>query len=568
VNSFEYVVVGGGAAGCVLASRLSSDPALRVLLIEAGPDMLPGEEPASVRDSFPRDSGDPAVTWDGLEVEIGADPGDGQPVSRRRFSQGRLIGGSSSINGMMAQRGLPADYDEWAALGATGWSWKDVLPYFKRLEDDLDFSDALHGTGGPIPIRRAPRSTWPAFSRAVAEAFESDGYAFVPDLNASEGDCVTAVPLHNIATQRVSAAMAYLSPDVRARPNLTIIANAVVERLIIVDGAVLGVSACSTAGMTRFDGREIVVCCGAIQSPALLLRSGIGPAAHLQALDIPVVANRPGVGRNLANHAGLYISVHLPRRSRHDRSRTDCWATAMLRYSSGHPGCAAGDMQIVPASRTAWHPLGWSLGALAVFLYKPFSRGSVELASADPPTPPIVKSKILSDPRDVARMEEGVAIAARALATMGVRNVIHEAFMAPGGRANALNRPGLMNWMKSGLASSLFDLSSALRRTMLGPYRVDLGKLTSDRTARAALVRNHTSGAHHVCGTCRIGRADDPEAVVDASCRVYGVQGLRVVDASVMPSIVSANTFLPVVMIGEKVAQEILDARRSVRGLA
>lgn len=563
MNSFEYVIVGGGAAGCVLASRLSSDPAHRVLLIEAGADMLPGEEPANVRDSFPRDSGDPAVTWDGLEVEIGADPGDGQPVSRRRFSQGKLIGGSSSINGMMAQRGVPADYDEWAEHGATGWAWKDVLPYFKRLEDDRDFCDELHGSGGPIPIRRASRATWPAFPRAIAEVFEAEGYAFVPDLHASDGECVTAVPLNNTPTQRISAAMAYLSADVRARSNLTIEPNAVVERLVVVEGIVVGVSARTAKGITRFEGRETLVCCGAIQSPALLLRSGIGPAAHLRALGIPVVANRSGVGRNLANHAGLYISVYLPRRSRHDRLKTDCWATAMLRYSSGHPGCAAGDMQIVPASRTAWHPLGWSLGALAVFLYKPFSRGTVELASADPLAAPVVKSRILSDARDAARMEQGVAMAARALASKGVRSVSDEAFMAPGGRANALNRPGMVNWLKSGLASILFDLSAALRRAILRPYRVDLLKLASDRAAREALVRNHTAGAHHICGTCRIGRADDPEAVVDPSCRVYGVQGLRVVDASVMPSIVSANTFLPVVMIGEKIAQEILDSRQT-----
>lgn len=559
----DYLIVGGGAAGCVLAGRLSADPSIRVMLIEAGQDMAPGAESKAIRDPFPAASADPETAWPGLHVELGADPGDGAPVYARQYQQGRVMGGSSSINGMMAQRGLPADFDEWEALGATGWGWKDVLPYFNRLEHDWDFGGPLHGKEGPIPIRRAPRSTWPPFPRAVAEELEAQGYPYEPDCNGFFGDCVTVVPLNNTPAQRVSASMAYLDAKVRQRPNLTIVAEAVAERLLLTDGRVTGVEVRRQGRLEQFHGSETLVCGGAIQSPALLMRSGIGPAAHLRSLGIPVVKDLAGVGRNLNNHGVTYIAVHLPKTSKHDREKTDCWATSMVRYSSRHPQCPPGDMQVFLTSRTSWHPLGWRIGALALLLYKPFSRGSVELRSADPAQPPQVKMRLLSDPRDWNRMVDGLAQAARVLASERVRAVTNESFMPAGGRAHALNHPSRLNWLKSSVITMAFDLSDALRRFLLRDVTLDLERLTRDRQACEEVVRKHAAGVHHVSGTCRIGRHDDPAAVVDVACRVHGVPGLRVVDASVMPTVVAANTFLPVVMIGEKVAQAILDERHA-----
>ena len=555
-HSYDFVIVGGGTAGCVVAARLSENPKFRVALIEAGPDLVPGKEPAHIRDLFPVAYGDPANTWSNLVAEVGCDPGDSEPVYSRQFNQGRVLGGCSSINGMLAQRGLASDYDEWEALGATGWSWKGVLPFFNKLERDWDCDGPLHGKAGPIDIRRARRQDAPPFSAAMLDAMQDAGYSFHCDMNGYFGDCITTVPLNNTPNGRVSAATAYLTKEVRQRSNLTVLTDTNVSRLLISNGRVTGVEYEQGAGALVLDAQEVIVSGGAIQTPLLLMRSGIGPKEQLERAGISVLVDRQGVGQSLFNHAATYLAVHMPRGAQQSKTQ-NTWASTLLRYSSKHPGSPPGDMQIFPSNRSAWHPLGWRVGVVGMFLYKPFSKGYVALNAKDPAGPPIVKFRLLSDPRDFDRMVDCVAKTAYLLASPKLNHVINDAFVPPGGQANSLNKPGLLNLAKSYFINWIFDFPFGVRRYLLRKHIVDLNLLAVDRSACAKIVRKTAAGVHHVSGTCRMGRPEDDRAVVDPRGRVYGVQGLRIADASVMPSIVSANIHIPVLMIGEKIAEMI-----------
>lgn len=557
---YDYVVVGAGTAGCVLASRLSEDPDQKILLLEAGADLLPGHEPKSIRATFPSSLGDADLVWQNLIAEVGADPGDGSPRFSRPFLQGRGVGGSSNIMGMMAQRGSPWDFDNWQELGAEGWGWANVLPFFNRLENDADFSGSLHGNSGPIPIRRYQRADLPPFAAAIAEVMERDGYEYHPDMNAYFGDGITSVPTNNTAEHRVSAAMGYLTESVRARPNLTIMTGLTAERLLLENRKAVGVILTGVGGQTIYRGKEILVSAGAIYSPALLLRSGIGPADELWAANILAIVDRPGVGKNLLNHAIVHLAVHLPLAAKQSRNLTSSAYTA-LRYSSDHENCPAVDMQIFGANRSAWHALGRRIGAIGVCLYKPFSTGSVTVSDSTARSTPIVKFNLLSDGRDFDRLVDGLQKAAGYLTEVQAQGLANEAFLPPGGWVGALSRLGIRNAMRSFMINLLVSIPG-LRGRLLRKNSVDLAILATNRDHCVHIIRKMASPVHHVSGTCKMGRPTDPLAVVDPNCRVFGVDGLRVVDASIMPMVVSANTHLTVLMIGEKVAQLIKDERR------
>lgn len=559
-SKYDYIVVGAGAAGCVLASRLSENPDIRVLLLEAGKDVSPGEERPNVKDAFSSATMEADLNWQPLIADVGPDRG-GDKAYFRQYSQGFGVGGSSAINAMMAQRGVPDDYDGWAAQGAAGWSWDDVLPYFIKLENDQDFGAPLHGKSGPIPIRRAPREIWPPLPSATGKIWEAEGYVFEPDCNGFFGDCVTTIPLNNTPSERVSVASGYLTLEVRQRPNLQIQAETHVDRLLFEGNRVIGIQARNNGQVVEFRSSETILSGGAIQSPTLLLRSGVGDSEKLQALGIKPRINRPAVGENLNNHASFYLACHLPKKSKQIRSKCDYWVSCMLRYSSGLPGGADQDMQVVCTNRTAWHPLGWRIGALGLLLYKPHSIGRVTLKSADPDTQPHIQTRLLSDDRDFNRMVDGVGKAARWMSKLQKMGVINETFLPPGGRANKLNKPGLLNLIKTWLITQAFDLPFGLRRFLLRDLVLDLDRLQKDRQACAEIVRDHAMALHHVSGTCKMGAHDDNASVVDKDCRVIGAEGLRVADASIMPYVVRANTHLPIIMIAEKVASEIISSR-------
>jgi 5-(hydroxymethyl)furfural/furfural oxidase len=350
---------------------------------------------------------------------------------------------------------------------------------------------------------------------------------------------------------------------VRARRNLTLAADTTVERLLIQQGRTVGVEVRRGGQRRRIAAREVVAACGGIWSPALLLRSGVGPGAELRALGIEVACDLPGVGRDLMNRPKVEIAAHLRRGAVQPAAQRaiaqNCW-----RYSSGVEGARPHDMGLKFVNRTAWHALGRRVGAVSVGIYQPFSKGDVSLASHDPAVPPRVRFNLLADERDLDRLALGLGLACELLAEPEVAAVRNEVFMPDRRIAASLARRGDGAAARAAALAALLDIGP-LRRAALGASTVDPAQLARDAMALAALAREHASLGWHVCGTCRMGGDGDPLAVVDARCRVRGVEGLRVVDASIFPTIAGEGGMqATVLMVAEKAADLIkADWRRA-----
>jgi choline dehydrogenase-like flavoprotein len=559
MHNADIIIAGAGSAGAALAARLSEEPGLRVLLIEGGPDTPPGAVPDDIRDIFPSSFLNRGYFWPGQTASMM----DGEP--QRPFPQARVMGGGSSVMGMIALRGLPSDYDAWEHMGARNWGWGDVLPYFRGMTHDIDQPVRERNARGPNIIHRLARAKWPLYMRRMEAVLTARGVPSHADINETSADGFFATPLSQDG-ERASSARCYLTREVRARENLAIMANTRVLTVRVENNRVCGVVAERDGEARTLAAPEVVLCAGAVNSPAILLRSGIGPADELQRLGVAPVADRRGVGKNYQNHSLLHFAMTLAPDSRlsHDDRH---YTMTSYRFSSGLEGCPAGDLFLYFVARISSRRFGTRMGMVAAALYAPFSRGSVTLQSPSADVPPQVSQRLLGDPRDAQRMVIAARRAEALMVDQAVRGCFEDVWLLPRDPPlRLMNGTGAAGALKALGARAVLDAPPALRRAVVS-RAIRPGRLVADRhrhdpISDAEIIAASGTMFHPSC-TCAIGRKEDPMAVVDPECRVYGVHGLRVADASVMPRVPSANTNFPTIMIAERVADFIRAGVRS-----